>query len=186
MPQHINRTSYVKGDSRITGKRPESWIKNQALALLRPRKEVLCDFCNAKLQITRSDFRNSKYHFCSKNCYAAWQKSGQKGYQNSFWGKRHSAEALQKQSKAKEGNRNPNWQGGKSLELYGFAFSDAIKRIVLERDNHTCQQCGAVEMLLVYHIDSDKQNSGLGNLITLCRSCHTKLHRKAEETKKED
>lgn len=43
----------------------------------------------------------------------------------------------------------------------------------LERDQH-CQFCGAVDKLHVHHINYDKQNCGLDNLIVLCGSCHGK------------
>ena len=52
-----------------------------------------------------------------------------------------------------------------------------IKEQIRERDNHKCQICGEKQgkrKLDVHHIDYDKENLDLNNLITLCRSCHTK------------
>ncbi|KKL73000.1 hypothetical protein LCGC14_2079260 [marine sediment metagenome] len=56
----------------------------------------------------------------------------------------------------------------------------------LERDNHTCQECGAAKGLVVHHIDgrgannavkcNQPINNSLSNLLTLCVSCHTSLH----------
>ena len=49
---------------------------------------------------------------------------------------------------------------------------------VLERDNYTCQHCGATDRKLeVHHKDGngrgkEKPNNDLSNLITLCKPCH--------------
>jgi len=56
-----------------------------------------------------------------------------------------------------------------------------MKRLVLERDNHTCQNCGSKEKVEVHHICPKKKsnkdsNHKLNNLITLCKSCHFKSH----------
>jgi 5-methylcytosine-specific restriction endonuclease McrA len=51
-------------------------------------------------------------------------------------------------------------------------------RYVLERDGWRCQNCGDLKNLEVHHI---RRRSKLGvdseeNLITLCASCHRKVH----------
>lgn len=54
------------------------------------------------------------------------------------------------------------------------------KQEVLKRDNHTCQDCGAIEGLHVHHIShwaNDIYNRiNIDNGITLCASCHSKKH----------
>ena len=54
-----------------------------------------------------------------------------------------------------------------------------LRKIILERDNHECQECGEIENLEVHHIISinkcgDKFDTD--NLITLCHSCHNAQH----------
>lgn len=44
-----------------------------------------------------------------------------------------------------------------------------------ERDNYTCQCCNSVDKLEVHHIDSNRSNNDLSNLITLCHNCHVLL-----------
>jgi lipopolysaccharide biosynthesis regulator YciM len=69
-----------------------------------------------------------------------------------------------------------------------------IQANVRQRANHRCEQCGmefhpgtnlavsAVNSLgkpmigTVHHIDHNKQNCAMRNLVYLCQSCHYKLH----------
>jgi len=61
-----------------------------------------------------------------------------------------------------------------------------VKRQALERDNHTCQNCGKTANELgrepdVHHIipikefDDPKESHTLDNVICLCRSCHRRV-----------
>ena len=79
------------------------------------------------------------------------------------------------------GENHPNWQGGKTFELYGLEFNDELRESIRERDNHTCQECGMAEKELGYtlschHIDYCKTNNSEDNLISLCRSCHSQTN----------
>ncbi len=82
---------------------------------------------------------------------------------------------------AKTGKNNSNWQGGISFEEYGAEFDNALKEQVRFRDNYKCQECGCSQLengrqLDCHHIDYDKLNNILKNLIALCRKCHTKTN----------
>jgi len=51
------------------------------------------------------------------------------------------------------------------------------------RDGYKCKICGVPEIecrrkLNVHHIDCNKENLRIENLISLCVSCHMKLHQK--------
>ena len=53
------------------------------------------------------------------------------------------------------------------------------KRRVRERDNHTCQKCGLHQkepLLIVHHLDKNRYNNIMSNLITVCNHCHGILH----------
>jgi 5-methylcytosine-specific restriction endonuclease McrA len=72
-----------------------------------------------------------------------------------------------------------NWRGGKSYEPYTPSFDKQTKERVRVRDNFQCQLCGIPELecyehLHIHHIDYDKKNCDIKNLISLCRSCHCK------------
>ena len=55
-----------------------------------------------------------------------------------------------------------------------------LKFKVLERDRYICQICkkdvSGKGLAVVHHKDGDKQNNTMKNLVTLCKSCHPKIH----------
>lgn len=64
---------------------------------------------------------------------------------------------------------------------YGPGFTAKVKEKVKERDGYRCQQCGndgSAVRLCVHHIDEDKGNNELNNLLTYCSECHGKIHGK--------
>jgi 5-methylcytosine-specific restriction endonuclease McrA len=95
----------------------------------------------------------------------------------------HTEKSKLKVSKNRKGKclgvDNPNWKGGKSFEAYTIDWTETLKRSIRERDRYTCQICRKPQgdiVLDVHHIDCNKKNNNPDNLITLCRSCHQKLH----------
>ena len=72
------------------------------------------------------------------------------------------------------GPNNPRWNNGNSAYPNHADFKRA--RIeVLKRTKGKCEICGE-PAILVHHIDGNKANHNLDNLIALCRQCHTSLH----------
>jgi len=73
------------------------------------------------------------------------------------------------------------WQDGKSFEKYGLDFNRKLRTEVRKTDNNTCQLCLRNldlidENAAVHHIDYDKKNNKKTNLISLCKSCHSKTN----------
>ena len=80
-----------------------------------------------------------------------------------------------------KGERTSNWQGGVSFEPYTSDFNRQLKDRIRVRDNFICQLCGVPELecnerLSIHHIDYNKKNCEKSNLISLCRSCNTKVN----------
>ena len=75
--------------------------------------------------------------------------------------------------------KNPDIQG------VGYQHGDAmgfynVKTAVLNRDNYTCQICGAQNtQLQVHHLQfrSHGGSDSMENLTTLCKDCHEKIHK---------
>jgi len=70
--------------------------------------------------------------------------------------------------------KEENWNGFSNMQ-YGIEYRK-IRNKVLKKDNYRCSWCGKKEDLIIHHIDKDKHNNVISNLITFCRSCHTKIH----------
>ncbi|MDO8659492.1 MAG: NUMOD3 domain-containing DNA-binding protein, partial [Candidatus Parcubacteria bacterium] len=97
-------------------------------------------------------------------------------------GAEKAGELKQKYREMMSGENNPAWAGGIRWEPYDEEFFRVRKKI-LERDDCKCGVCGINEMeslekynqpLHIHHIDYNKKNSDLDNLLTLCVSCHGK------------
>lgn len=91
---------------------------------------------------------------------------------------------FKKGHKLQIGEKNNNWQGGISFEPYTIDWEETLRESIRQRDNYICQLCGThqeeleefIKKLDCHHIDYNKKNCSLNNLITLCRSCHMKTN----------
>lgn len=87
------------------------------------------------------------------------------------------------------GENHYNWKGGISFEPYGEEWTKELREQVRKRDNRKCRLCGLIEKfhkseygwsLSVHHIDYNKRNHSIENLITLCIRCHTRTNHNRE------
>ena len=116
-----------------------------------------------------------------------WRKGKRKFKQNTGFQKGHKtnlgrkcAEITKKKiglanSVSIRGEKSSLWKGGISYEPYSVDWTKTLKRSVRERDHYICQLCNQYGNT-VHHIDYNKQNCNLNNLITLCRNCHQKTN----------
>jgi endogenous inhibitor of DNA gyrase (YacG/DUF329 family) len=78
------------------------------------------------------------------------------------------------------GEKHWRWKGGVSFLPYAPGWTKALRVSVRQRDGYTCQAClletREPGLLVVHHRDWAKTNHDPGNLITLCRSCHSRVH----------
>ena len=94
-------------------------------------------------------------------------------------GKKQSEEHRRKNSEAKKGSKHPFWLGGISQNPYPVDWTNTLRISIRERDKYTCQICGEKQgdtCHHVHHIDYNKDNCDVKNLITLCNSCHVKTN----------
>jgi len=80
------------------------------------------------------------------------------------------------------GKNNPNFNNYSSFEPYGKKFNNKLREQIRKRDNYTCQECGKHQKelkrkLSVHHIDYNKKNNSIFNLISLCLKCHIKSNK---------
>ena len=97
----------------------------------------------------------------------------------------HNAEWRAKVSAAHSGPNHWNWKGGINAEnrlLRSSARHKEWSLAVLRRDCWECQHCGYKgRALIAHHIEPFSKNHALrfdvSNGLTLCRSCHVKVHK---------
>lgn len=94
-------------------------------------------------------------------------------------GRKHTDETKEKMAQVRRGSNNPHWEGGLSELVKGIRRSPEYhqwRKAVLERDNHTCLDCGATEGLDAHHIqpifDYPEGVFEVDNGLTLCKDCH--------------
>ena len=119
-------------------------------------KLVKCHICGKNAYKNPKALKNSKSkkYFCGKSCQTVWRNS------IVFVGKNHS-----------------NWKGGEFTYKNIITKSDTPKLCVLckEKDKR---------ILAVHHIDKNRKNNTINNLIWLCHNCHFLIHQYKKEEKR--
>lgn len=114
-----------------------------------------CKVCGKVFMTSKSRLAIGRGKYCSPKCY--WV----------------SLLVPLEQTRKREANQRNKWRFGGNREK------------ALLRDNHQCKICKTKNDLIIHHIDGTgyksvrdfkKINNAIENLLTLCRSCHTKLH----------
>lgn len=126
---------------------------------------VQCDWCGNLKTKRRRELEKTKHTFCNTKCQRKWQD---------------------KFTNFNKGKQNPAYKHGERIggasSGYGSDFTSKLRRSTKIRDNYTCQHCNLKcsgnkgKYLDVHHIDENKYNNSIDNLICLCKSCHTKVH----------
>lgn len=109
-------------------------------------------------------------------------------------GKHHTQSTIKKISKSRKGtilseqakiniglghkgSKHWNWQGGISNNQYPVDWTNTLKKAIREKYKYICQICNEYAWI-VHHIDYNKDNCSVDNLIIVCRSCHAKTNSK--------
>lgn len=50
------------------------------------------------------------------------------------------------------------------------------RTLCFEEHGEGCELCGSTTSIVAHHIDGDRENNELDNLLPVCRSCHTSIH----------
>jgi len=137
---------------------------------------IKCGVCGKEFKTYKSTMAQGRAKFCSRKCYNTskighipWNK-GTKGVMPS-------------------GKNHPNYRPGLNRNGYPTDWKETLKEAIRQRDQHKCQICGTpqeecIRKLDVHHIDYDKHNLELHNLISLCLNCHMKTNYDRERWKK--
>jgi hypothetical protein len=131
---------------------------------------------NRRLQMKKKwEDSNSKYNSEGRNeKLSEYMKNGGSTYANSF----QTEESRRKQAEKISGLNNSRWNPNREQVFAPYTEEFEINKTkVRKRDKYICNLCFK-RGKTVHHIDENKQESSLGNMITLCHSCHTKIHSK--------
>lgn len=130
----------------IPGHSPCPECKKEVISTRKlPRQKIICDYCGKEFERV---YPKERFNFCCKECKDKAQKleSGEK------------FESLR-----------PKHYGNGAAVYREKAFKEYP---------HKCAVCGWAEdadILEVHHIDSNRKNNTLDNLIILCPTCHRKI-----------
>lgn len=126
---------------------------------------VPCKNCEKIHERSKRRLLKHKFTFCDTKCQNRWQN---------------------KNTTFNKGKNNPAYRHGRRIDGkipdYGSDFTKQLRRSIKIRDNFDCQQCKKnfsgkkAKFLDVHHIDQNRYNNSKSNLISLCKSCHTKIH----------
>ena len=155
--------------------------------------EIDCAYCGDRLSVYPRDIEKGK-KYCSKECFnktLPGMESPMKGKKHTketrekismiLTGRKLSDDVKRKLSERMSGEGNHFWEGGKTPEIYPKDWNKILKENIRQRDEYICQECGIHQdelewKLDVHHIDYDKYNLDPENLISLCKSCHSKTN----------
>jgi hypothetical protein len=114
----------------------------------RTGKFVKCDTCGKEIYRTQKELNcsKSKKFFCNKSHQTLWRN-------RIFIGPLH-----------------PNWKGGENIEHKNLLVRNGIKSV--------CKICGCRDkrVFAVHHLDRNKKNNSINNLVWLCHNCHHLVH----------
>lgn len=150
-----SKTFYIKPSHVARGN--GKYCSNKCSALGRRKgKFVVCSICGKKIwRMPRHlDHSRSGKYFCSKSCQTHWRNSI-----------------------VYVGQNHPNWKGGWSI------YRDKLSRTHIPK---ICKRCeiGDIRILAVHHIDKNRSNNDIKNLMWLCHNCHFLIHNNKIEYKK--
>jgi hypothetical protein len=163
------RNCYIK--NKLKNKKVHYCIEPNCNTLVSIR-DVRCSSCATKFFWKNNPI---KTHEMDCNCAPCKSKRGEFSNKNNpFYGKKHTEKTRKLQSLHMGGTGVPY----ENTE-YGAEFDNALKEQVRFRDKYKCKICGCSQLensqqLDIHHIDYDKKNNTLKNLISLCRGCHAK------------
>ena len=164
------------------------WNKGKVGVQVSTRRNGLdktCAHCGAAFYVplNKADAR-----FCNSACYFAsrWGDSRQETRACVVCGAEFTAfkahrkitcnDACRQKRKGdnNSGERSAFWRGG-STTPYDRSWRE-IRLAALDRDGHACTICQSVDRLQVHHVNPYRysKDHSLGNLVTLCRKCHSR------------
>jgi hypothetical protein len=152
---------------------------------------VVCEYCSLQFERrshhARENERLGHVNFCSAECLSKGRCKGQ--FISCGTCGKEVYKAPSASSKTKSGNlfcskscsvshRNLKIKGPKHPN-FAEESSSRYRERALEHYGPSCKVCGygVLDCLQVHHIDKDRANNSLDNLVVLCPTHHIEVHR---------
>lgn len=145
-------------------------------------KLVPCSYCGKEIRKIYSVIALRTDFFCNHECMANYNKTG--SIVKCDWCGKEIYKPLNRLFKLNFCSQDCRFahidHNANGRLPYPKQWKEALRRHVRDRDNHTCQICLKHESefsqkLHVHHIDENKENCDIDNLISLCSSDHAKI-----------
>jgi hypothetical protein len=147
---------------------------------------IFCKLCGKEFSRKLSQINYAKESFCSESCMHKAKRNGQwsdcsicgkriyrtkKFLESSKSGKFFCSKtcSIKWQNIEFTGERHPNWTTGE------YSYKTVLKKTGLVQ---SCRRCGKTDsrILVVHHLDKNRQNNQAANLVWLCHNCHHLVH----------
>lgn len=184
-------TEFERADWRHPETKKQYCCIEHCLADKRTRTPKKCIACGKEFRIDAGpkQYENAKY--CSRECFDNRQKPGPQkvawrtclACNKEFWTWVNKSQDKKYCSykcywSSVTGENSPRYIDGQGQAPYPIEFNGQLRRSVRKRDNNICVLCKTPEScynraLSVHHIDYDKTNNNMSNLLSMCRPCHS-------------
>lgn len=124
-------------------------------------------YCSKKCQYTRAKTGlTAKCGSCGKSVYRSKLESKRSNSGKFFCSK--SCQAIWR-NQHYSGKKHSNWKSGAS------SYREILRRSSIEQQ---CGKCKTIDIrvLAVHHIDTNRENNSVSNLMWLCHNCHYLVH----------
>lgn len=157
--------------------------------------KVNCKICDSEFYVKPSHFKKGWGKYCSVNCRHKSQFKGNMVKCSHCDKETYKSLASQKRSKSGKffcnkkcqtiwrnkvlytGENHSNWKSG--IRTY----RNILKRSKTKEECNICKTDDK-RILVVHHIDKNRNNNKLENLVCLCHNCHYLVHHHNEEINK--
>lgn len=169
------------------GKYPQPSSSQIVKRFYNSRMPILnCKICCEKIYVKPSHLKLGYGKFCSKKCQNESQKKSvsfnchvcenpigrtPKQIRNSISHRFFCSKSCQTiwRNKYYSGTNHPGWRTGIRIYRKMMLESGIIQK---------CCECGLLDkrVLVVHHVDENRKNNSIENLVWLCRNCHYLIH----------
>lgn len=142
----------------------DKWFERKKSQVERAKKNYCLEDCQHE---ARKDGTVFSCFICHKEIYRP-QKAIEKNVSKKFFCSQKCCMLWQNSEFVRE--KHPNWKGGKS----------SYRGTLTKQDSHPfCKAClkDDKRILVVHHIDQNRKNNSLENLVWLCHNCHHLIHK---------